>query len=376
MYLSKLDVRGIRNIRQASLGPSPTINIIYGRNGSGKTSLLEAIYLLGRGRSFRTPRLNPLINANSPDCLVFALVRNGAEGQAAGETSIGVQRFGSGEFQFKIAGQQVYTASLLAEELPALVVNSDSFALVDGSPGDRRRFLDWGVFHVEQPPRDLWRKFQRVLKQRNNLLRRGKIDRDELRVWDREFAALSEQVARFRDAYFHRFVPECQAVYTALSGDEKVELEMELSPGWQNRNGLLNELDAVYPRDLQSKTTNVGAHRADLKLKCRGRSATDVLSRGQIKLLVLAMQLAQGRILRKIRKRGCIYLLDDLAAELDSFNLTRCLELLAAQRDQVFLTGTERHALLKLMPKGAPYSPAVFHVEQGEVNAEPMIETT
>jgi len=236
--------------------------------------------------------------------------------------------------------------------------------------------LDWGVFHVEQPPRDLWRKFQRVLKQRNNLLRRGKIDRDELRVWDREFAALSEQVARFRDAYFHRFVPECQAVYTALSGDEKVELEMELSPGWQNRNGLLNELDAVYPRDLQSKTTNVGAHRADLKLKCRGRSATDVLSRGQIKLLVLAMQLAQGRILRKIRKRGCIYLLDDLAAELDSFNLTRCLELLAAQRDQVFLTGTERHALLKLMPKGAPYSPAVFHVEQGEVNAEPMIETT
>ena len=375
MYLSKLDVRGIRNIKQASLGPSSAINIIYGRNGSGKTSLLEAIYLLGRGRSFRTPRLNPVINADSPDCMVFAVVHDMAKGHSSRETTIGVQRFGSGEFQFKIAGQQVYTASLLAQKLPTLVVNSDSFALVDGAPGDRRRFLDWGVFHVEQPPPDLWRKLQRVLKQRNYLLRRGKIDREELRVWDREFAALSEQVARFRETYFSRFVPECRAAYSALSGDNDFDLEIELFLGWQTKGDLLQELEATYQRDLQNKATGVGAHRADLKLKCHGRPATEVLSRGQVKLLVLAMQVAQGRILRKTGNRGCVYLLDDLAAELDRFNLMRCLDLLAAQQDQVFLTGTDRHALLDLMPKSVPQAPAVFHVEQGVVNAEPVNRT-
>ncbi len=373
MHLSKINVRGIRNIKQAALSPSSSINIIYGRNGCGKTSLLEAIYLLGRGRSFRSSRLRSVINAECQECLVFAVLSDRSEGQGCNETPIGVRRSGSGEFQFKIAGQQVYTASLLAEKLPTLVVNSDTFALVDGSPGDRRRFLDWGVFHVEQAPRELWRNHQRVLKQRNNLLRRGKIDREQLQVWDREFAELSEQVANYRESYFARFVPECQAAYKALSGEE-VDLEVELFPGWQKKTSLRDELKASFQRDQQSKTTNVGAHRADLKLKCGGRSAVEVLSRGQIKLLVLAMQLAQGRILRKIKRRDCIYLLDDLAAELDRMNLSRCLAFLADQRDQVFLTGTDRHTLLSVMPERIYQDPAVFHVEQGVVTAEPLAD--
>lgn len=373
MYLSKLDVRGIRNIKQAALSPSPSINIIYGRNGSGKTSLLEAVYLLGRGRSFRTTRLKLVINTESPECLVFAVLHNGAAGQGSDDIPMGVRRSGNGEFQFKIAGQQVYTASLLAEKLPILVVNSDSFALIDGSPGDRRRFLDWGVFHVEQPPRELWRKHQRVLKQRNNLLRRGKIDSEQLRAWDKEFAELSEQIADFRDAYFARFVPECRAAYRALGGEE-VDLEVELFHGWRQKGCLRDELRASFQRDQQSKTTNVGAHRADLKLKCHGQLAAEVLSRGQMKLLVLAMQLAQGRILRQTKNRDCIYLLDDLAAELDQVNLARCLELLADQQDQVFLTGTHRQVLVDVMPKGVWQAPAVFHVEQGEISVEVVAE--
>ena len=364
MYVKKLSVQGVRNISDSVLFPEPNINIIYGANGSGKTSLLEAIYLLGRGRSFRTTKLKTIINRQSSGCTVFALLLDkDAEGR---EVSIGVTRGIDGGFQFKVSGQKVLTASVLAETLPILLMNSDSFGLIEGGPSNRRRFLDWGVFHVEHPYRGIWRKYQRCHKQRNNLLRHDKISGAQLAAWDREYIKLSEQVAEYRQRYFNKVLPEFRNTLASLNAD--LELDYSLFRGWAEDSSLEEQLNQNRPRDLMAKTTHCGAHKADIKLKCGDRPAKDVLSRGQEKLVVLAMQIAQGRVLADAGNSHCLYLLDDLAAELDQTHLKKGVQLLVEQGAQVFLTGTNKEVLQAVIPSSVNSRIGLFHVEQGVVD--------
>ncbi len=367
MFLKKLDIQGVRNIRQAVLSPASGINLVCGENGSGKTSLLEAIYLLSRGRSFRTRNLKAIINTTVERCTVFCLLADrNAPGQR--ETPLGVTRDALGGFQFKISGRHIRTASELAETLPVLMMNSDSIGLIEGGPGSRRKFLDWGVFHVEHGFRDAWRNFQRCHKQRNYLLRRGSISMPQLSVWDREFALLSEQVADYRQRYFERLEPASCQVLAALSGVES--LDLRLFRGWSPNSTMLEALERDRARDLQAGMTHSGAHRADLKLRCDGRPASEVLSRGQAKLVVLALLIAQGQILGGVAGRTCVYLLDDLAAELDYTHLAGGMELLADMGAQVFITGTNKKTLQGVLPKSSVGQTALFHVEQGVVKQE------
>ncbi len=364
MYVAKLDVQGVRNINRSLLYPGASINIVYGENGSGKTSLLEALYLLGRGRSFRTSNLKTAINKDSETCTVFALLgRQGAEEEPG--IPIGVSRSSTGGFQFKVAGKQVYTSSQLAETLPMVLMNSDSFSLLEGGPSYRRRYLDWGVFHVEQSFRDIWRKYQRCYKQRNNLLRHDKISSAELAVWDHEFVDLSLQLAQCRERYFLKVLPEFHHVLEALNSH--LDIELGLYQGWSEASSLAEELKKNHERDRATRTTSIGAHRADLRFKCAGRPAVETLSRGQTKMVVLAMLIAQGRVVRSTRGRACVYLLDDLAAELDQGHLSRGMRLLVEQDAQVFLTGTDRKVLEAVVPKGLLSDIPLFHVKQGVV---------
>ena len=367
MYLKKLDVQGVRNICLGLLLPEPGVNLIYGDNGSGKTSLLEAIYLLGRGRSFRTTKLKSIINSASEDCTVYAHVGNNWDIDDA-DITMGVSRALSGAFRFKVAGRQVYTASVLAETLPIMLMNSDSLALIEGGPSGRRRFLDWGVFHVEQRFRELWRKYQRCHKQRNNLLRHDKIATSQLAVWDKAFVTLSEQVADYRRAYFEKVLPEFQAILSQLNGD--LHIEFSLYRGWAEESSLALELWKNRARDIKSQSSHCGAHRADIRLKCDGRPAKEVLSRGQEKIVVLAMQIAQGRVLSRLANKQCLYLLDDLAAELDQVHLSKGVTLLTELGAQVFLTGTDKAALQAVLPQPSKVRVGMFHVKQGVIDQE------
>jgi len=149
MSLSRISVTGIRNLLPVTLSPSPRINILHGDNGSGKTSLLEAIHLLGMARSFRSTRLNPVISHEQDSCTVFGQVELGE----AQSSALGISRDRSGEVRIRINGQTVRSAAELADALPLQLINPDSFRLLEGAPKLRRQFLDWGVFHVEQAGR-------------------------------------------------------------------------------------------------------------------------------------------------------------------------------------------------------------------------------
>ena len=369
MYLTRLDVHGIRNISSASLLPIDGINILYGANGSGKTSILEAIYLLGRGRTFRSRYTKTLINHEARACTVFGAA---STKEHAAPYTIGVSRETTGSFQFKVDGRRVSTSSSLADAIPLLLMNSESFLLIEGGPGGRRRFLDWGVFHVEQQFQTIWAQFQRSLQQRNKLLRRDKISQQEMSSWDDSFVRLSMQLSDMRRKYFESITPVFYALIDKLTSVRGVSLDFY--QGWDGDRPLDTLLSESFDRDLRRHTTNIGPHRADIKIEVNGRAACDVLSRGQIKSLVAALIVGQGQMFRQVRDKQCVYLFDDLVSELDNDYLMRLLKVLASAKAQVFITGTDYVPLVTVLEKEKINDFAVFHVEQGKVNSLKVLD--
>ena len=205
--------------------PSPRINILSGDNGSGKTSLLEAIHLLGLARSFRSTRLQPVIQFDQLSCTVFGEVVSELSSHA-----LGVSRSRDGQFQIRIDGQSARSAAQLAHLLPLQLINPDSFRLLEGNPRIRRQFLDWGVFHVE--PRFLlaWQRLQRALRQRNSWLRHGTIDPVSEAAWSRELSQASDEIDGYRRAYIQSLKPLFEMTLSKLI--DVPDLALSYYRGW------------------------------------------------------------------------------------------------------------------------------------------------
>lgn len=367
MYLRQLAVEGLRNLTIGQLQLSPSANLFFGPNGSGKTSLLEAIYLLGRGRSFRTRNLKSLINQKNAACTVFGLLANWEEPGAL-DVPLGVSRGKDGDFKFRMAGEPIHSAAQLVDLLPIQLMTSDSFQLLEGSPKSRRRLVDWGVFHVEHQYRDLWYRFQKTLRQRNSLLRHDRIDRLQLSVWDREFGDLVEKIDSYRQRYVGQYLPVLQEIATSFAN--LPEPKLVYLPGWDANRDYRQLLVETFERDRSGGFTHLGPHRADIRITCGGRPAAEVLSRGQTKILVALMLIAQGMVFRQQSGGNCVYLLDDLPAELDASYRGQIGRLFASLGSQLFITGVEPRLLSEIWPAdvwdsaGKPY---LFHVEQGQI---------
>lgn len=361
MALSRLFIQHLRNLQSVDINPSDRVNLIYGLNGSGKTSVLEAINILALGRSFRSHKHKPLINHQHEDFTVFGKVLS-TEGS---ETPIGIQRNLNGDVQLKAKGAQVNSIADLALHLPLQVINSDTFLLLEGSPKIRRQFMDWLVFHVEHQFYPNWKDLQRCLKHRNSLLRRDRIDPFELNTWDQELVQLTEKIHSYRLASIEQFSPvfyELLAEFIVLDG-----VQLSYQRGWDKHRDYASVLKEGFERDKRFGLTHAGSHRAELKITIAGQDAAEILSRGQQKLLVCALKIAQGSVLSRITGRKCIYLVDDLPAELDEKHRNLLTQWLHKMDTQVFITGVERDTLLSSWQDKPDIPLKMFHVEQGEV---------
>jgi len=359
MSIRHLNVTALRNLSSVTLSPSPQINILFGANGSGKTSLLEAIHLLGLARSFRSQPLQSLIQHGQAQCSAFAEL--GADGDAS--RRLGVSRDRQGELQVRINGENARSLAQLAQELPLQLINPNSFRLLEGAPKQRRQFMDWGVFHVEQSFLSTWQRLQRALRQRNAWLRRAKMADPFQAVWDKELCLAGEAIDNYRRSYIAALKPVFEQTLAQLI--ELDGLVLSYYRGWDKERSLAGVLAASLSRDQQLGATQAGPQRADLRLRLAGNNAADILSRGQQKLVICALHIAQGHLLTQAGRSACVYLVDDLPSELDEQHRRALCGLLEGLGCQVFITCVEAETLQDNWR--ADTKVALFHVEQGQI---------
>lgn len=364
MTIRRLRISQLRNIVHAEIELS-RVNLLCGANGSGKTSVLEAVFVLGTGRSFRATRLDPVINHEASQCAVFGALTDEAHGGAP--VPIGVSRDRDGSFAGRIQGQTVRNAAELARRLPVQLINSDTFGLLEGGPKVRRQFLDWGVFHVEHGFHRLWLDVHRCLRQRNSLLRHDRIPVAELETWNNRLAEGAAQLDQQRQRYFEAFYPVFQQTLSELLDLDG--LDLGYVRGWDRDRELIAVLSEQVEKDRVRGFTQSGPHRADIRVRIHGLSAADVLSRGQQKLVVAAMKLAQGRLFKAIQGGECVFLIDDLPAELDRQHRRQLCRLLAEMRCQVLLSCVDAGELSGCWDELGRDELRLFHVEHGALRA-------
>lgn len=368
MSLDRLAVKGFRNLKMLTLAFHPEANLIIGDNGSGKTSILEAIYFISHGRSFRTSNFNKVINYAESDFTIH--VRKFAENvHGEAKQDLGLQRTSSGVVTIRVDGVTERKLSVLAKNLAVQLITPDSVSFFLGGPKERRQFCDLGLFHVKQSYQELMQRFSKVLKQRNALLKNSAdINSAQLRFWNDEFNKLSLQVDTFRRDYVLQLQQRLEALQDKFNLFD-VPVEITYSQGWKKNTTLEEELQRFTERDLKQGYTSVGPHKADIKFKVPATGYEDQLvnvadsfSRGQIKLLLYALKVCQNQIIRDHGKTP-ILLVDDVNSEIDEVNLVKILKLLGASRAQLIITAISDSKLANM--ESVLKEIKLFHVKHG-----------
>lgn len=356
MRFERLRIQGLRCLADVGVDLGEGIHVFVGPNGAGKTSVLEAAYLLSHGRSFRSGAREALLQRGRPSLAVFAETA----GTVAGvRRRLGLGRQGA-RWEARLDGADVPLGQLV-QACAVVCFEPGSHALVAGAAEERRRFLDWGVFHVEHAFLDLWRRYQRALKQRNALLRTGVAGPGELYApWEYELSEAGAAIDAYRRGYLEQWLP----VLARTAGFLLPELgavSLRYRRGWADDAALSDVLIGQRGRDLARGHTTQGAHRADWSLAFEHAPLREHLSRGQEKLTALSCLLAQAELHAERLGEWPIVCLDDLASELDLAHQAAVVERLAAVGAQVLVTGTECPASLLTRPH------RLFHVEQGQI---------
>lgn len=355
MYLDWLWINKVRNLSDVKIEAEPRLNLIIGENASGKTAILESIYLLARARSFRTPRIQEVIKKGEETLQVTA----GASNTLNGKITIGVEK-STDQIILRNNGLSVKTVSEHAKNFPLVLITPDTHLLVTGPPKQRRHWLDWAMFHVEQHYLENWQSYFKALRQRNILLKKGCQNNELYEGWER---IMVEAGGRILDAR-RRFIKKLQNISNPLLN--KVfygNFEIKFDPGNYTEQGQFRAyLVDERAKDRLCGFTRNGPHRADFDFVYDNERVATTFSRGQIKLFASIFILAEAMALSELRKENPIILMDDYEAELDSKHSEYLLSALYMSPFQIFLTAVRKEAILPSLNTSA-----WFHVEQGKV---------
>ncbi len=355
-----LEAAGVRNLSALSIDCAPGLNVFTGLNGAGKTAIIEAVHLIARGRSFRTASVGAVIRHGSRSLTVRALLHD----EHRGEIRAAVVTHRNDRSVLHVNGRIERRLSEIARLMPLQLLLPDASSLVFGAPQERRRFLDWGAFHVKPPYLDQLRDYQRALQQRNVVLR-SPSDRtsgltQQLQAWTDQLSVLGCEVDAARKEYLALLLPAASSTLAALASE--LPLTFSYQSGWRDGATLEDCLREGSARDVRFGLTHCGPHRADLHLTVGGQPAAAVLSRGQAKVVASALRLAQAELTTQLGGRRTLFLIDDVGAEMDAPHNERFFGALEAMDCQVFATTTSDLAL------GGAFAGArrrLFHVEHG-----------
>lgn len=358
MRVKSLSINNLRNISSAQIDLDPCLNCFIGNNGAGKTSILEALSVLSKGRSFRPGQISSLIGPENSSFQVVSKV----ESEQGNPHQLGMERDDNG-WSARHNGKDVSQLSELTQLLPHVLLEPNSHVLVSGPPDGRRRYLDWGVFHVEHAFLTLWRRYNRVLKQRNAALKQA--NRMVVESLDTQFAQLGEQLHAARESHVDGLNIILQKQLSLFC--ETLEgIKLSYRKGWAGDN-LAEAIQISGPRDIERGSTGPGPHKADLYLTLNGVPAKERLSRGEQKAMTAALIMAQAQMICESGEKP-VLMLDDLSSEFDGVHLGKVLGAGLELGVQILLTGTELVPAIQSCQ--SPYT--VFHVKQGEVSTVPV----
>lgn len=360
MRVTRLRIDNLRRLSAVDIEPGPGLNLITGDNGAGKTSLLEALHLMAYGRSFRGRVRDGLVRTGAEAVEVYLewLPGAGRPPQRAG------LRHSGASWQARLDGATIQQLGDLCAAVAVVTFEPGSHALVGGGAEPRRRFMDWGLFHVEPEFLPVWRRYARALRQRNALLKQA-ARVSEIEAWERELVAAGEPMTALRRRYVDGLDPAFRATAGRIA-PSLGESSIQFLPGWKaDELSLADALLLARERDRTLGHTTVGPHRADWRPSFSALPAGEALSRGQGKLAALGCLLAQAADLGARRGSWPVVALDDLASELDAAHRGRVIAMLRESGAQAFITGTE---VPPGFPEGATAGTRMFHVEQGAVH--------
>ncbi|MDO5055402.1 DNA replication/repair protein RecF [Pasteurella oralis] len=353
MAISRLLIENFRNLTAVDLELDHGFNFLVGNNGSGKTSLLEAIFYLGHGRSFKSAVSNRIISYEQPHFTLHAKIQ-----ERQHQWSVGLQKTRQGNSIVKINGEDGNKISDLAHLLPMQLITPEGLTLLNGGPSYRRAFLDWGLFHHHNHFHLAWVNLNRLLKQRNAALQQV-TSYPQLAIWDIELVKLAAQVSEWRAEYAEALRPEIEKTCQLFLPE--LEIGVSFHQGWEKERDYAELLAQSFERDRAIGYTVSGPQKADFRFKVNSLPVEDVLSRGQLKLLMCALRLAQGEHLMNQKQRHCLFLIDDFASELDEYKRALLAERLKKSGSQVFVTAITESQLKQMQPE----QHCTFRVEDG-----------
>jgi DNA replication and repair protein RecF len=352
MSISQLSLTNFRGLKSTTLDFHPHINLVTGDNGSGKTSLLESINVIAQACSFQTHRLKNCISHSDQQLLLYAKFKSYKVGLSKSNTKLDI----------KIDGEVVKKRSILVKKTPTSIINSDSFELITGSPSLRRSFIDWCLFHVEHEYAGYYTQFKHALKQRNAILKSRK-DISMVDYWDSYLIEPSLAIRKLRKKYSNIISSILSNELGDLLGEVKLDFEYE--QGWPVGEALADSMKASKTRDVKSGFTNCGIHRDNLKLSTNGIPVAQVLSRGQLKRLCIALQITLLKIVKNGTDKSMILLVDDIASELDLKSQKIAFKYLLELGVQLFISNIDSAIPGPLHNKEFK----MFHVEHGIISA-------
>lgn len=354
MILSSFEATDVRCLVDLSVAPHPTLNLITGNNGTGKSSILEAIQCLATGHTFRTRRPRELMAHNAPS---LRLTAKFYDERSEREYRVGCERLRDGSVNFRLNFEDIKSQAEIARLMPVKVLSPESHQLVQDGPEERRRFLDWGLFHVKPRFMPVWGQYKRSLSQRNQLLRESALDKD-IDTWNSPLLAAGLELHQARTEFTALLNSALQRRWGLLN--EVFHVELSYRPGWDVNHSLETALTKNLTYHRRMKTTTDGPHRAELTIKVDDKSAKQVLSRGQQKTLVYVLHLSQLDVLKEAGIASPMVLCDDLSSELDENHTNYLVDQLHTLESQLFVTGVDLSVLT-----GRPCKE--FHMQGGIV---------
>jgi DNA replication and repair protein RecF len=317
LTVTSISVQNMRIHRQYYVDLRPSVTVIAGPNGSGKTSLLEALYIALQGTSFKGGD-NDILRTGAPWYRIDI--------QLADETKRTVKfdpTRPSGKKQFVVDGKTHYRLGQ-KQKLPVVLFEPNDLRLLNGSPSRRREYIDRFIGQADPLYLQALKKYERALKQRNNLLKRSTATRDELFVWDVALSEYGAYLIEKRAQVVGEMNGQLGDVYNKIADSSDV-VTMRY-PYDMTKQKLLAELHAYADKDIILGFTSVGPHRHDIIFEYNYSPALAVASRGEVRSILLALKFIEVAILQSATMQKPIILLDDVFSELDDMRQTHLVQ--------------------------------------------------